>query len=109
MATNIISRYQKIGAVFPTGEEALANKSSLYTQELRDSIDACTQSMLNAGILLGPYTFTWDPVECILGIGKPVSTYQAYYDNKTFDGAACINQAAQAGWTYLGDEQIPIE
>jgi hypothetical protein len=109
MATNIISRYQKIGAVFPTAEEALANKKSMETPELRESIDACTQSMLNAGILLGPYTFTWDPVECILGIVKPVSTYQAYYDNKTFDGATVVAQAAQAGWTYLGDGQIPIE
>lgn len=108
MASTIISRYQKPGAVFATAAEAIADKNSKQSAELTASVNQANAEMLSLGILTAPLSFTWDPAEYILGVVKPVSSAEAYYDHRTFDGAAVVEAASAAGWTYIDDEVIPV-
>lgn len=108
MASTIISRYEKPGAVFATAREACDDKNSLYPVELTESVNTCYANMSTQGILLGPVSITWDPVTCVLGVVKLVSSAEAYYDHRTFDGAACVDCSNRAGWTYIDDEVIPV-
>ena len=98
--------YTKDGATFASGADAWADKNSLYTPELKASVDACYTQMLADGVLLAPVYATWDQPSYTLTINKEVSSVAAYKAAVTFNEAECISDATAAGWTYTGSVTI---
>jgi hypothetical protein len=104
MSTTIKNNYQKLGAVFANGAEAQADKNSLFSAELLESVENSYATMLNTGVLLEPVSYVWDQETQILEITKVVSSIEEYTAAKTFDGPTVINLGGLAGWTYISDQ-----
>jgi hypothetical protein len=96
-----ITRYTKPGATFANGNEAHADKNSLYTPELQESVDNCYATMLANGVLLEPLSFDWDQETSTLSVNKLVSSQADYLAAITFDAVAVVEAAADAGWTII--------
>lgn len=101
MSVNRPALYQKIGATFADAAAAKANKDSLFPPALSQSVNDCYATMLANGVLLEPVSYTWDQSSYTLTVVKVVSSSEAYNAAITFDSAATINYASQAGWTIL--------
>lgn len=98
--------YLKAGANFGSGGDAWADKNSLYTPELKASIEACYTQMLADGVLLEPVYATWDQDTFHLTIVKVVSSVAAYNAAVTFNVSEVVADATAAGWTYVGSSTI---
>ena len=94
--------YSKDGAVFATAEDAWADKNSLYSPALTQSVNDCYAQMLLDGVLLQPVYPTWDQATFQLTIVKVVSSVEAYNAAVTFNKAEVVADAVAAGWTYVG-------
>jgi hypothetical protein len=103
----IKNQYEKLGAVFASGEEAFADKNSLFTPELYSTMNE--NELISLGILLEPYHFEWDQDTFTLTVNKLVSSEVAYNENRTTDSATAFDLANQAGWTYLGKIVTEVE
>lgn len=101
MSINNNAVYTKNGAVFATAQEAWADKNSLYSPGLKESVDTCFAQMLADGVLLEPIYPLWEQATFTLTIVKVISSYQAYAAAVTFDKAQLVAAAAAAGWTFL--------
>jgi len=99
MSVNNNAVYLKNGATFATGDDAYANKNSLYSPELQTSVDNCYAQMLADGILLEPVNPTWNQATFTLTIVKIVSSVQAYNNAITFNVLETVTDAEAAGWT----------
>ena len=102
MAQLMRVQYEKIGAVFASGELAKDNKNSLFSPELQNSCNVSNNNALAEGILLEPIYHVWVQDTFTLDVCKLVTSKDAYETAKTFSGPATIAAAAEAGWTYLG-------
>jgi hypothetical protein len=107
MSVIIKVQYEKINSTFSLATEAYANKQSLYSTELYDSVENCYRDMLSQGILVSPVYPEWDPILFTLNVCKPVTSLEAYQAAQTFNGAEVIQASADAGWTYLGFIVVP--
>lgn len=105
MSENFISSYTKPGATFISGQEALADKNSLYGPALTDSVYQCYGNMQAAGILLEPITPVWDQANCTLNVIKKVTSTEAYLEAVTFDKDAVVAGSKLAGWTFILPQQ----
>ena len=101
MSVNVIASYTKTGATFITGQEALADKNSLYGPALTDAVYECYASMQTDGILLEPITPVWDQATYTLNVVKKVTNIEDYYAAITFDKDAVVAASKLAGWTYI--------
>lgn len=101
MSVNVIASYTKTGANFTTGQDALADKNSLYGPALHDSVNECYASMQTEGILLEPITPVWDQATYTLNVVKKVTNVEDYYAAITFDKDAVLAASKLAGWTYI--------
>ena len=99
MSVNHNAVYTKNGATFASGDEAYANKNSLYSPELQASVNACYAQMLADGILLEPISKIWNQDTFQLTIVKVVSLIKNYNAAINFDVIATIEAAQQTGWT----------
>jgi hypothetical protein len=107
MATIITSNYQKLGAVFDSAQAAFDDKNSLFPEELTAAIQSANTHMLSENVITKPTELMWDSVTCTLSVIKHATgTVIEYYNQRAVDGAACVDYADQAGWTYLGDQVI---
>lgn len=98
--------YSKDGAVFATAQEAWDDKNSLYSPELKASVDDCYAQMLLDGVLLEPVYPLWDQATFQLTIVKVVSSVAAYNAAVTFNKAEVVADAVAAGWTYVGSTTV---
>jgi uncharacterized protein CbrC (UPF0167 family) len=98
----IKAQYEKFGATFATGDEAHADKNSLFTPEFTASVNDSYSNMLAEGILLEPVYATWDQETFVLSVCKDVISAEAYKENVAFDGPTAVDFAEEAGWTFLG-------
>ena len=101
MSVNANAQYTKIGATFASGDEAYADKSSLYGPELTASVADCYATMLTNGVLLEPVSYTWDQATELLTVVKVVTSVEAYKAAVTFDTAAVATASTEAGWTFV--------
>jgi hypothetical protein len=104
MSITIKDTYQKLGAVFADGAAAQADKNSLFSAELLESVENSYATMLDTGVLLEPVSYVWNQETQILEITKVVSSIEEYTAAKTFDGPTVINLGSLAGWTYIPNE-----
>ena len=102
MAQLMRVQYEKIGAVFTSGDQAYADKNSMFTTELQNSCDVSNNNALAEGILLEPMYYVWVQDTYLLDVCKLVTSKDAYAAAKTFNTAETIAAANLAGWTYLG-------
>ena len=101
MSQDVSSFYTKIGATFANGDEAYADKNSLYPSELTQQVDNCYNEMLAQGILLQPVTHVWDQAAGTLTVVKIAESSLAYTEAVTFETAEVLNYSGQAGWTFV--------
>jgi hypothetical protein len=101
MSQDVSSVYSKPGATFANGDEAYADKNSLYPSELTQQVDNCYNEMLTEGILLQPVTHVWNQAAGTLTVVKIVESKLAYVEAVTFDTAEVLNYSVQAGWTFV--------
>jgi hypothetical protein len=95
-------QYEKLNATFTNGEDAWADKNSMYPPGLWDSVQESNNNALAAGILLEPLYPEWDQETFTISICKLTSSAAEYRSTKTYDNNLCISAAAEAGWIYLG-------
>jgi hypothetical protein len=107
MSVIIKSQYEKINSTFSLATEAYADKQSLYSTELYDSVENCYRDMLSQGILVSPVYPEWDPITFTLDVCKPATSLEAYLLAQTFSGPEVIEASQAAGWTYLGYIVVP--
>jgi hypothetical protein len=93
--------YQKSGATFSSGLEAHQDKNSLYSAELKESIEQCHAQLLANNILLGPDTYTWDQATEQLTIQRVVSDGLEFGISRTYDINAITTKSAEAGWLFI--------
>lgn len=99
----ITSIYTKPGATFSNGDEAYANKNSLYGPELTVAVDAGNAKLLADGVLLEPIAYTWDQATSTLTMYKTVVSQEAYDSAvaSAFDVNLAVTRSAEAGWTIV--------
>jgi len=102
MAQLMRVQYEKIGAVFTSGDQAYADKNSMFTPELQNSCDVSNNNALAEGILLEPIYYVWVQDTYLLDVCKLVTSKDDYEAAKTFSSADAIAAAELAGWTWLG-------
>lgn len=102
MSVTLTPKYTKDGATFASGAEALADKNSLFSPELTQSVNDCYAQMIVDGVLLQPITPEWDQATFTLSVVKVVSSVAAYKAAVTFNEAECVADAEAAGWTLVG-------
>ena len=98
-------QYEKDNAIFVDGNEAYANKNSLYPAELELSVTEGNNAALADGVLLEPITYEWDQETFILSINKHVTDgdeYEAIRVSYGYSDSAALAADEAAGWTYLG-------
>jgi hypothetical protein len=98
-------QYEKNGAIFVDGNEAYANKNSLYPAELGLSVVEGNNAALADGVLLEPISYDWDQEAFILSINKHVTSgteYEAVRVSYGYNDDAALASDEAAGWTYLG-------
>jgi hypothetical protein len=98
-------QYEKNNATFVDGNEAYANKNSLYPAELELSVTEGNNAALADGVLLEPITYNWDQEIFTLSINKHVVSgdeYEAVRTSFGYDSDAALAADSAAGWTYLG-------
>lgn len=93
--------YQKSGATFSSGLEAHQDKNSLYSAELKESINQCHAQLLADGILIGEDTYTWDQATERLTIQRVVSGGPEFAFARTYDLNAITDKSAEAGWLFI--------
>jgi hypothetical protein len=103
----ISSIYTKEGATFTSGEEAYANKNSLYGPELTAAVDACYAQMLADGVFVSPIALVWDQATSTLTITKTVTSLEDYNAALTFDISVGITRGQEAGWTSVAPAPAP--
>ena len=102
MSLTLHAVYTKNDTVFATAQEAWANKNSLCSPELQQSIDSCFAQLLSDGLLLEPVSATWDQATSELTIVKVVSSSVEAYDAAiTFDTTQLLAASSNAGWTLV--------
>lgn len=102
MAQLIRLQYEKIGAVFATGELANDNRISLRSTEFEDSVNQSNNNALANGILLEPIYYVWVQDTFTLDVCKLATSKAAYDAARTFSVSESLQDSADAGWTYLG-------
>ena len=107
MSVIIRAQYEKFNSTFSLATEAYADKQSLYSTELYDSVENCYRDMLSQGILVSPVYPEWDPITFTLDVCKPAASLEAYQAAQNFDAAAVLQASNDAGWTYLGYTVVP--
>ena len=93
--------HTKNGAIFATAQDAWADKNSLYTPELRQSVHDCFVQMISDGIMLEAAYPVWNQDTFELTIVKVVSSAEAYNAAITFDTAELKSLADNAGWVFV--------
>jgi hypothetical protein len=102
MAQLIRVQYEKIDAVFTSGDQAHADKNSMFTPELQESCDTSNNNALAQGILIEPIYNVWVQDTFTLDVCKLVDSVEDYEAAKTFSSTDAIEAAELAGWYYLG-------
>jgi hypothetical protein len=95
-------QYQKEGAVFADGTEAKLDKHSMYGDELLQSVVDSENNLIQEGILLQPYLYTWDQETFVITVNKYVTSKEDYLANRTYNGEAVLEASSAAGWTFIG-------
>lgn len=106
MSITAVTKYQKLGGTFASGEEAYADKNSMYTAEFSAAVDQWLADQLEAGILLEPTTVEWDADTHTLTITRKILNNMEEFSvgRPSIDHA--LAKAEDSGWTLLGQEII---
>lgn len=101
--------YTKPGATFNSGEEAYADKNSLYPAELAQMVAEVRQILLTEGYLVQDEQHEWDQTTQTLTILRSVSDFNLfnarvidYNDGHLVTSGQLEEYASQAGWTKTG-------
>ena len=108
MSVNCVKMYQKNGATFANGDDAYADKNSLFGPELTDTVTSCYDALLTSGILLSPITKSWDQETFTLTVTKLVTSLEAYDAGVTWNNDDLVIACEAAGWSYIGGTQTTI-
>jgi hypothetical protein len=98
-------QYEKNNATFVDGNQAYADKNSLFPTELTDAIVNSSNAALAAGVLLEPFYYEWDQTTFTLTVNKHVTSQTEFNEIRVeygYNGTEAVDFAALAGWTYLG-------
>ena len=102
MAQLMRVQYEKIGAVFATGELANNDRISMRSTEFENAAIQSNNNALANGILLEPIYFVWVQDTFTLDVCKLVTSKAAYDAARTFSETESLQDSADAGWAYLG-------
>jgi hypothetical protein len=105
----IKAQYEKHNAIFANAEEARADKDSLFSPELNESITESNNAALAAGILLEPTYPEWNQETFTLSICKLTSSAAEFESTRTYNTDLVVELAADAGWTSLGLSITDVE
>lgn len=94
--------YTKPGAVFTDGNQAAADKSSLYGEVLTKQVEDCYNKMLANGILLEPEQYIWNQEKSMITTVRKIISFGKYQDAITYDINQALRRAHEAGWTLMG-------
>jgi hypothetical protein len=98
-------QYEKNNTTFADGNQAYADKNSLFPTELTDAIVNSSNSALAAGVLLEPFYYEWDQTTFTLTVNKHVTSPSEFDEIRVgygYNGIEAADFTALAGWTYLG-------
>lgn len=98
--------YTKPGATFTSGEEAYADKNSLYPAELTQKLNEFKSLARAKGILIEDEQFAWDQSAHTLTITRNVVDNDVFVAeitdfDPTFVSSIFEEYANQAGWTKV--------